>query len=58
MRKEREVTAPPAHERALTEQEIKANDRAKKRAYAFSSMVNFLLPPIKLFAGITVTPQP
>lgn len=53
MRKEREVTTPPAQERALTEQEIKANDRAKKRAYAFSSMVNFLLPPIKLFAGIT-----
>lgn len=51
MREEREVVPP--HDRAVTEQEIEANEREKTRAYAFSSLVNFLLPPIKLFAGIT-----
>lgn len=41
----------PSH--ALTEQELAANDREKRRAYALSSLVNFLLPPVKLYAGLT-----
>lgn len=51
MRPEGPVTPPTG--RALSEQEIRSNDREKRRAYALSSLVNLLLPPVKLYAGIT-----
>lgn len=50
MRKESEEVAEAPH--PMTEEEIRTNDRRKRRAYLLSSLVNFLLPPVKLVAGI------
>lgn len=39
--------------RGRSESEMRANDKKKRQVYLVSSSVNIILPPLKLFAGIT-----